>query len=426
MKELKTNNYYSLSCSIIPDNKIRQIIGTYISSDTFDTTLDYLVDSVYHLKNASPDTYYSLPCFTNAEYDTNSDLFFRTFYDLVIAAQDTSHDDYSSAWRTEDIYGNLVIDIHNVDPMSFSPNNVSIKQVKGKYRSRSRPHGMYITLGWLNAFSTDEDDERIYSVRNFNTRGTGWPAADYVDNNEVQPSDARITSVMADSYYDGSHLDPNTGTYLLRITIRIRVFRGSLEYEIYSPGGQQPSLSGGLNTSLLSSITLSIDYQVRGSGEQVEFEYHSADNDYADYPLRIEGNEYTNDNVYYQKNSGEVIWSNWISKDILKKYRNGKLFAKAKVKIKWMMDNNIHINSQMIVKDTNGNYISKIVNGTLKECIFEVKNIEYECTEEGYYANITLLEIGTLKSMYEVVDSNNHNIVDSNNHSIVVAEEEED
>lgn len=422
MDELKPNNYYSLKYSVIPNNKIKQIIGTYKSAEPVQVEYQSNVTSVYDLLN-STSALVSLPCFSERDLADDSSLYSNKFKHLDISAYNGNIlPGVAIRERSEEIWAKLTIDILNDSPMYFENNSVTVSYVSGIHRERIKTDsGIYISLGWLENFSVDEYDGNVYCVRNYNLSGTGWPTSQKISNTSVDISTAEIGYANKDSYYDGTHL--YNGRYLLRLEIMVRIYNGYL-HVLYQTG---ESAQGGLEFESLDSITFNIPYEVHNEGQETEFEFHVTDSDYEEYPLRISGNEYTNENVFYRKTPDrEIIWCEWISKEILDKYRNGKIFINAKAKLSWLKENDVGINSQIIIKDINNNYISKMINGEMKECIFEVKNIEYECNETEYIANLTLLEIGSIKLFKDVVDSNNLGVITSESKDIVLLKEEEE
>lgn len=140
---------------------------------------------------------------------------------------------------------------------------------------------------------------------------------------------------------------------------------------------------------LLNSLQFSVSGVTLGS-ETIDFAYSLIDgmitsNVSNNYPIKIETNTLeTNDATF-----GEDSWKEGISKALLIKYANGKLIAEANVKAQWILDNNVHINTQMQIKDLQG----KLITRKGQPITFEVKHIEKTFNASQYRYKLKLLEV---------------------------------
>lgn len=409
-KLLKPKNYFNLTYSVIPDNKIEQVVGNYAETVYNESTQDIDINNVFDCRGSGNT---NLPCVTSSEQQTSDNYFEDVFSDLYTHTY--GYDDYEdSEWRRwEQIYGKHVIDIYNNEPIKFERDvdSLVVSSAAGVYRSRVSTGGWVTSLGWMTNF--DEDTHKIYCIANYNKSG--------INSNKEESSDVtgNIESYQVDDYYNGSHLAAN-GQYLLRITVKLLLLDGYMYYYVKppsEPGAGDFRAEGNMYYTLISSFKLTVNCRIR-STEQVDFEYHLDVSNYKDYSLTVNGNEYTNSNTTYSIEDSEtsVSWAEWISNQILSKYKRGKIFINAKMKMSYLVDSNIDINDSIVIKDINNQYIQREVYGIMVPCVFEVKNMEYICSDEGFNVNVVLLE-DRLSLLYRnyVVGSNGVHVVDSNN-----------
>lgn len=418
---LKSKNYFELTYSAIPDNKIEQVNGNYQEISYGESSQSVDVEYVTDCRGSGTTL---LPCVTTAEQETTDNVFENVFNDISTSYDNWDDPDNNEveAERYESVYGKYTIDIYNDKPMRLpnTADNVVVSEATGVYRSRVATGGWLTTLGWLTHF--DDADNKIYCIANYNMSGA--PS----DKEESSNVTGHINYVSVDPYYNGDHLASNN-QYLLRITVKLLLLDASMYYYVKTPEepGDPFTVEGNMNYTLISSFKLTVNYKVRDT-EQVDFEYHVDTPNYKDYPLTIKGNEYTNSETTYPiEESGEIVrlpWAEWISKSILSRYHRGKIFINAKIKASYLTENTIDIDSELVVKDINNMLISRHIYGKDLTCIFKVKNIEYNCNGDRYDANIILLEDRLETYQNYVVNSNNIRVVTSNNIKVILYKEE--
>ena len=291
MNTLKPRKYYNLSYSVMPDNKIRQVVGTYTErsySEIVDTREILEVDD---MRNgvANPQ---ALPPFSNADLASSS-TFTGVFKQLDVYGDGFSDPEGS---RLEKIVVKVTTDIYNDEPMTYISANTS--EGAGIQRTRTANQGAQWTtsIGWVKDFDAAYD--RVYAIRNYNASG-GYPSTKTEQGLSDQQLSVEATAI--DPVYDGTRL--LGGKYLLRVTHSIVVFESDFEcyitYDRSDPGNPKvSSVAGHVSFRQFSNFKLNITYGA-WTTKEIDFDHHTEDADYAQYPLRIAGNEYTNVGTKY-------------------------------------------------------------------------------------------------------------------------------
>lgn len=389
MKELKAKQYYQLQASAIPDNKIKQVVGTYTVTAYDEDTLDQTIQQMNDIR-AGVSNPQNLPAFSAADLSSSS-IFLNTFSKVDIYGD--GFDDPEGS-RIEYIIASVTVDIFNDGPMSYI--SVSTSNGVGISKTRTATSGFITTLGWLIDF--DDLGNRIESIRNYNASG-GCPSTRSEES--ITYGTPTVVRAIVDDIYDGTKL--YAGQYLLRVTFDVRIFKGDMEAYIEYDGSNIVSAEGYVSFTQYSSFDINITYGLYTTSEQ-DFEYHVADADYANYPLKITGNVYTGENTSVHGDT----WQKYVSDNLLAMYANGKLWITAKIKASFLIDNNLDINSNILIKTIDNAYITRLVDngGTLVEeyCAFSIKNIEYNYSGSEFIANVCLLEIGTVTARDRPID----------------------
>lgn len=380
MDTLKPRKYYNLNYSVMPDNKIQQVVGTF--TETAYSEVDHeeeAITKVLNLKNGASG-YQNLPAFNTTEQATTTDVFENVFKMLDVGGD--GGDDYDG-YRTEDIRAQVTVDIYHDEPMTYI--SAATNDSVGKRRIRTATGGWLTTLGWLIAFDTNP--RKVYGIKNFNASGA--PSSSSTTSSVT----TAVRRVDVDPTYDGTKVV--AGMYLLRLTVTVSVYDCTMwyhiEYDESDPGNPRiTAAEGELDYQLIEQFDLAITYGTRTT-EEVEFEYHVDVPGYANYPLKISGNEYTDSNC----TCNNVSWHQWISNQLLDKYKDGKIFINSKIKASYLIENNLDINSEILIKDIDNQFIRR---GEYM-CVFQLKNIEYEYDGSQYIANVILLEDYTMEEM---------------------------
>lgn len=380
MDTLKPRKYYNLSYSVMPDNKIQQVVGTF--TETAYSEVDHeeeAITKVLNLKNGASG-YQNLPAFNTTEQATTTDVFENVFAMLDVGGD--GGDDYDG-YRTEDILAQVTVDIYHDEPMTYI--SAATNDSVGKRRIRTATSGWLTSLGWLIAFDTNP--RKVYGIKNFNASGA--PSSSSTTSSVT----TAVKRVEVDPTYDGTKVV--AGMYLLRLTATVIVYDCTMwyhiEYDESDPGNPRiTAAEGELDYQLIEQFDLVITYGTRTTAE-VEFEYHVDVPEYANYPLKISGNEYTDSNCTYNN----VAWHQWISNQLLDKYKDGKIFINSKIKASYLIENNLDINSEILIKDIDNQFIRR---GEYM-CVFQLKNIEYEYDGSQYIANVILLEDYTMEEI---------------------------
>lgn len=85
----------------------------------------------------------------------------------------------------------------------------------------------------------------------------------------------------------------------------------------------------------------------------------------------------------------DKLWTEEMPYTLMQKYKDGKYYIQAKVNAKWLIDNNVHINTLMQVVNINGQKIGR--KGT--PCTFMVKNIIKEYSDASFTYTLSCLEV---------------------------------
>lgn len=441
MDTLTAKEYYELSYNVIADNKVRQVTGTYNQTTYKDATEEKSYTSVSNLKGNTSRSW-TLPAVSKSLWDTTDNYFQGNFFQLTASYESSqpSSAKYREE-RTEIVYADVYIDIYNDNPMKYE-SGVYISSAEGTNRIRVAQASTH-NPGWANNFSSDQAS--VFGIANYNRNGVKSTKS---ESTTVGIHDVKSVTVIS---YDGTTIDPVKNQYRLRLKITIPVYYAHM-YCLITEGEYEYVDEAELEYDMYTSVKLTIPYKVRGDDETVDFDYHTEDADYSSYPLSITGNEFTanTSGLLYDKleklvvnSSGEYVnshgnrivlrhlyntktvqWSEWVSQQIMNKYRNGKLYITAKISLNTAAKYSLNIDSEFLIKDTNNHYLRNYKDGYLYLMSFKVKNIEYECTETGYYATITLLEDEGVPYEVYVVNGDNEYVVESTNTKLVYKKEE--
>lgn len=408
---LKPRQYFSLTYSVIPDNKIKQVVGNYtetVYEDT-DTAESDRISNFYGVPLKAGGTISgSLPIINHSTKSKYPDY----FYEDVVYNTDGAY--YAHITRTEKVSASYSITITNDKPMKFIDEEgaVSVIAVEGTSYNATGSNLPWDDENWCYF---DDDPDVLWAPYCYNDAGGATTTT-----SEEALETVEIKSVAVDSIINGQVLID--GKYALKLYIEIYIINNSLDAQ---QGLTGTAASHTMN--LVSAFKFSVNYYTAGTRD-VEFDYHLDDADYKDYSLTVKGNEYTNANAIYSiEESGEtteIPWAEWISKNILSKYYRGKIFISAKIKMSYLVENNIGIDSELTIKDINNKFISRNIYGKDVACIFKVKNIEYTCNGEEYNTNVILLEDRLEAYQNYIVNSNNVRVVTSSNLKVILYKEE--
>ena len=416
MKILKANNYYSIDCDAVPDNKVKSVTGHYTALAYSEETAD--TQDITVVSNVRTAELSTLPVFSSSELNTTSDTFTDVFMDL----DNTGYDDegfnyYWNNWISESIMCTVDFELTDDLPLAFI--SARLSDYSGHKRTRTSSSGVYTSLGWLSDFDINNINNKIQTVKNFNK--SGFPSTK--DNTESLDTFS-IKSTKVDPVKDGTKLI--NGKYVLKVSIRVQVYKGYQEgrYDVDESDPGNPKIInvyGIVINQWLTKFGIEITYG-KYNVKEVAFNYTEPDTTQTEvekYPLNIEGNMYTSDKTTYHANNKITPWWQFISSQIVDEFKNGRLWLRAKIKAKWLIDNNITINSEVSIKDINNNYICRR-SGTFESIyVFGVKNIEYVYESGTFYANVILLEKRAEYLSY-VITSNNIKVVDSNNIKVMM------
>ena len=103
--------------------------------------------------------------------------------------------------------------------------------------------------------------------------------------------------------------------------------------------------------------------------------------------FKVNDSQLITENTYYQNNSHP--WKHYISGLLLANYSRGRYVVNVDVSAKWCLDNNIHVNSVMIIKLPDNTYIRKLSN----DVVITQYSIEYgplSLSEELSYAPLIM------------------------------------
>lgn len=433
MVTLTAKDYYELSYDLIPDNKIQQVLGTTYEYSTSETSDDKEVVKVLKLKGTSSREW-TLPAISKDLWDTTDNYFVGSFlqeeatykYTQPATAQEKEE-------RIEIIYADVYVDIYNDQPMTYT-SGVTISSAEGVHRTRIANAGSHAP-GWANNFGSSTS--KIYGVANYNVDGISSTKS---ESEVVNVHD--IKSVEVDETYNGSKLDPVKNKYRLMLKITLPVYYASM-YCLITEGEYAYTNEAQLAYDMYTKVTLIIPYSVKVTKE-VEFEYHLDTTNYTNYSLKVTGNEFTTlTNIVYKTKVNEYIngkvdssykrmvdstgsyklmrtgvetykrnlWPEATFSRITEKYKDGKLYVSMRMKMSSAIKYLLNIDTELMLKDLNNKLIMIYDGDYYYNIVFKVKNIEYDCSETGYVANITLLEERGEKVTNYVVDSNDLPVV---------------
>lgn len=433
MVTLTAKDYYELSYDLIPDNKIQQVLGTTYEYSTSETSESKDVTQVTNLKGSQYRSW-TLPAVDRSTWDTTDNYFENVFLDVVV-----NHSRYTpgivagDSYREEIVYAKFSVTIYNDAPMSYS-SGAAISSASGINRTRTYDGSTFLTPGWLTNWTFDTN--KIYGVANYNRDGAGSSKVE-----SSNPTIHSIKSVSVDSYWNGSKIDQTVNKYRMYLTIVAPVYYG------YMVAGVSESTlkidSGYMTYDMYERFTITIPYNVKVTNE-VEFEYHLDTTNYANYSLKVTGNEFTAlTNTTYKTKVNEYVngkvdssykrmmdsagsyklmhtgietykhnlWPEATFGRITEKYKDGKLYVSMRMKMSSAIKYSLNIDTELMLKDLNNKLIMIYDGDYYYNIVFKVKNIEYDCSETGYVANITLLEERGEKVTNYVVDSNDLPVV---------------
>lgn len=447
MNTLTAKDYYELSYDVIPDNKIQQVLGTYNYTQWLDNTIDEKVTEVKNIKRTETTT--KLPIFSTSDQSTTSNYFYNVFpHNEYSGNAPESGVKYGSLiYRNEQIITTLYLDIYNDNPMSYEPteeSQVTISSAEGTKRIRTSTSGAYSSFGWATNFTNNA--KYVYGIINYNLGGYSSTKSESTDID--LPT---VISTTVDSKWQGRTIDRDVNKYHLKLAISFNVYNAHMEYQAIGTIGSI-TLNASMYYNLYSSITVSVPYKVRSDEQTADFSYNTDDKDYSSYSLTVTGNEFTSnatgvlfdeyeklvvgsDNKYVTfdgnrvqmrllSNIKTVQWPEWVSQQIMSKYRYGKLYITAKMSLKTAIKYSMDIDSIFTIKDLNNHLLRKYDHGYLFTCTFKIKSIEYECTEAGYNAIIVFLEDEGIAEELYVVNSKSEYITESNNNKLVYKKED--
>lgn len=261
-----------------------------------------------------------------------------------------------------------------------------------------------------------------------NTETLSWDAL---------PSDDRLRSTEAlDTWVLGLSLEPQRGTFTpaditngwspevidygtLKVYPRFSMYKGpnypegtlkpyatitptgnTREYQIdwaapikdiYVYGGRKKNFWGQpgdfYEGKLIAVVAESMVFTVSGrpySTEKVSFNY-ALQGSSKEYPFRISPNEL----MTISSTLNNSVWSDEISRILITKYEGGKLTAKAKVRPKWLLHNDVHINTLVEISNIRGVKIGR--KGTA--AVFQVKSIEKAYNSSEFVFDVCFQEV---------------------------------
>ena len=440
MKELKSRNYYDVKCDAIPDNKIQQVFGTYtLMNYGADTTGEYSTTTMYK----RDDTPVALPAIS-VDY---GGVFIDPGYYISIT-EDTTYKEVIRAEREEMAELFFTITITNDEPMDFRSVDFTVTGYR-YYGDYTQLQGSQPITWMYNAITLNDDQLDAYNAYKYWKQYLGA----ITPETDVEFNDYIWNTATADPVYNGKILVGNK--YVLKVKCRVMVawnwmYTNQLDPE--NPDLRRTHVS--IDMKQTRSVKMIVHYGVNNF-ETVDFEYHVDVEGYANYPLRIEGNQYTN----IETSISGVPWREYISNQLMNAYQEGKLWLSTKLKGNFMIENDLDINDELLVKDLNNNYISKEVEVEIghwedvyggpngedivdqewvvdsieiqeRYVLFSIKNIEYVYSGNEFIANVNLLEIGIVDPdisfsvySYIVIDTSAYaTVIETKGSSMVIGE----
>lgn len=385
-KKLIPNKYFNLNYSLIPDNNIQKVVGTYKTIDFTDEYTyedDTLHDRYYLKKKDGAIVGGSLPLIPG---DSLNNLYTDEYYEIVDYTTDGKP--YPLETRHERIQAQYSITVEDDMPIKFYAEDGAIytHNVQGQTHTRS---GVNLT-GWESLWlaGISKADNQIWGFTSLNMGGGGTYETTNIDSLEID-------DMVVDSYWDGNKISSNN-KFRLVVWFNVSIIDNYHECQSAISGS-----TGFVRVKDLTGFKCTIKYYTATASKEIEFEVHSPSTEYPyynDYPLRIDGNEFTNGNTVVNSEGSNIPWHLWISDQLLHNYQDGKLFINTKLKASFLRDNNLDINSEVLIKDIDNQYISKevIEDEETKEhyIVFSIKNIEYVYSGSEFIANVVLLETG--------------------------------
>lgn len=133
-----------------------------------------------------------------------------------------------------------------------------------------------------------------------------------------------------------------------------------------------------LTADTLDDTTQDVSYSLDSNGDLTT-------NIINDHPLSFAHNEL----ITLDAKWGASKWTTTMADYILHNYENGKHIVKCTIPAEWALSNNIHINTQLQVRQQNGQYITRAG----EVITFEVKNIEKTFKSSAFVYELKLLEV---------------------------------
>lgn len=402
---LNANKYYSLEYSLLPSNKIKEVSGTTINNTS---TNNLTIAESFNKISIKEEQYpyvgeeYSLPMDLTGNNPSHPTIaaYFETSISDNITAQ--GRIEYTKGYKTLNISYEKPLTIKSVkityegkgyDVIPYNsdwndwndlpmPSNFKTSNLYSLYPAWSHNKEETVLLEeiecWNNPSSgLGNDTIGIgYSPKVFSQyiANTYWYKVDGTLLNDTDKS--LIRKVIKKSDYEYT-IDIST-LVKFNIALRVRTFNG-ISYTEYTTR----RLLWRLNN--ISKYTVNVEATTIG-GESVTFKYVYGNSiDSYKYQISLKSNELTTNATTIDG----VKWSEGISNILINKYKDGKLWIKTKVKSDFVLNNDLHINSQLYIKDQDNEYINR--KGNI--CTFEIKNIEKIYNSNEFYYNLILLEV---------------------------------
>ena len=131
----------------------------------------------------------------------------------------------------------------------------------------------------------------------------------------------------------------------------------------------------------LQELRVQLDYpEMRWEGRPFEISANSGNH----YPYKFTNTRTAN----VQDRVRGKLWSEYYPKLIFDKYKDGRYYAQLKVRAKFMLVNNLHIDSEVQIYDLKG----KLISRNNQPCVFRIKRIIKSYDNTGFTYTINCLE----------------------------------
>lgn len=427
---LDANNYYNLEYSLIPENKIRQITGS-VTEDSYDKDVNYNFSITKAINNKT-----NIDGSENVSIDLKNLTFItdgkneQTYRYKQLFADGSYYNElyqqnigYEIRGRIETIVASITITVQsNTEPIIPSRVNTSFSGecIKSQWTSESLyrvkldllEDNDNMCLGdsdLISYFESTNKENGLDSNIDIYQNGMSYGNNYYNDaynkfcNDFINIDDLIIDNSLAYhrliEYSKGTGNQGNVKTsykyvddYTWEVTIEFPYKYNayvSQRYEIPNAGGTFSDPTGGFSLNIVRRLDISVVALAPG-GNDVQFDYSLDLPDSFKYKTSLTGkNELVTHTCYVGSPGEDNTWSKFISNTLLDKYKDGKLWISAKVRNTFMIENDIHIDSRVQIKDIDNEYITR--NETV--LVFEVKNIEMVYKESQCYYNVILMEV---------------------------------